>query len=342
MAPDGTAFVAWTQAEAAGGYVLVERYDPKNGWDQAVQLDIDPDTVPASLPVGVGVSAAGRAIVAWGRGADGSANGTGQLFFALYDNGTKAWDAPALVQDENNNAVTVTGDIQAAIAKTGFLAIGAFSSTDATLFVRGNTAGWERPFRDYDYTSVRRMAVAVDPSGAFYAGCHDPEGGGNEVARVVGTSVQLRSSPVGNNAYSTDPKLSIAADADAVAAFLAVPNGASSVSVQALGYDSSVVDWAAASTDVFPNRGALVPSQPDVTVYGTSALIAWEAGGNLYTVERAPNRSYSAAAMRSHVAANVVADSVQVAAGNSGNGVIVWAEASTPPRIAAQTFRGVR
>lgn len=341
MTPDGTAFVAWTQATNAGGLVLVRRYDPRSGWAEPVPLDTDPDISSASLPVGVGVNAMGHAGVAWVRGADSMANGIGHLYFAAYGGGS--WSSAVEVLDAGGNSTNATGDIQVAVNGTGLAAIGTFGNTDATLFVQqAGMLNWATPFKDYDYTPARRMAVTVGPLDAFFAGCHDPEGGGNELARVAGSSVQLRSSTVGNSAYSIDPKLSIAADADAVAAFLAVHDGATSVSVQALSYDSNVVDWAVSSTDVFPNRGSLVPSQPDVTVYGTSALIAWEAGGNLYTVERAPSRSYSAAAMRSHVAGNVLAESVQVAAGSNGNGVIVWAEGASPPHIAAQTFRGVR
>ena len=60
-------------------------------------------------------------------------------------------------------------------------------------------------------------------------------------------------------------------------------------------------------TDVFTNRMAKVPSAPDVAVYGTGALIAWEAAGDLYTVERAPNRTYGAAVLRNRLINLVVA-----------------------------------
>jgi hypothetical protein len=341
MAADGTAFVAWTQWSGVAGANASVLARSLNASGISTLLDSDPDTSAASMLVGIGTNAAGHARVAWVRGADASANGAGHLFFAAFDQGS--WSSAVEVLDAGGASVTASGELQVAVASTGLAAIGVFANTDATLFVQQTgSANWALPFRDYDYTNVRRMAVAVDPADAFYAGCHDPEGGGNEVARVAGSAVALRSANVGNNAYTIDPKFSIAADGDAVAAFLAVHEGDTTVSVQALAYNAGVADWEANASDVFPQRSSLVPSQPDVAVYGNSALIAWEAGGNLYTVERAPDRSYGEAIMRDRVGADVVADSVQVAAASNGTGMIVWAESTSPPRIAAQTFRGVR
>jgi hypothetical protein len=54
--------------------------------------------------------------------------------------------------------------------------------------------------------------------------------------------------------------------------------------VRAIAYGSVPGEWALSGADLFPDRGALVPSPPAIAVYlGSSALIAWEAGGQLYT-----------------------------------------------------------
>jgi hypothetical protein len=241
------------------------------------------------------------------------------------------------------------GRIEAALTSDGLaLVAGRLGFLGHSVYKQqASVAAWVKLHDYYTYESVDGTSVALDENDDAYMGSNAPENGGVNVVKVIASPV---SRTIRNDDSDFDPGVAVSADRDALAAWNAQGNGATTHSIWGIAFDEGEGDWGLTATDLHPDRPVssdpdpadqFVPSTPDTAAYlDTGGIVTWVLEGKLYTCERETG-GFGDATER-ELADDPAQPWVKVASNEHGMGVLVWVEQATmaAAHIVAQTFRG--